>query len=74
MGKGSLVSADGSLFLRSERGTVGLAERRLPATWESRFEQPERSRELARPHPVVGRLAVLRDQDLLCYDKGLIWD
>jgi outer membrane protein assembly factor BamB len=74
VGKGSLVSADGLLFLRGESGAVALAEA-TPSGYveKSRFAQPERSREPAWPHPVVagGRL-YLRDQDLLfCYDvKG----
>ena len=71
VGKGSLVCADGLLYVRSERGSVALVEA-TPAGYveKSRFEQPDRSREPAWAHPVVagGRL-YLRDQDLLlCYD------
>jgi outer membrane protein assembly factor BamB len=71
VGKGSLVCADGHLYVRSERGTVALVEA-TPSGYveKSRFEQPERSREPAWAHPVVtgGRL-YLRDQDFLfCYD------
>jgi outer membrane protein assembly factor BamB len=71
--KGSLVFAEGHLYLRSESesGTVALIEA-TPAGWKenSRFDQPERSTQNSWPHPVVagGRL-YLRDQDwLLCYD------
>jgi outer membrane protein assembly factor BamB len=71
VGKGSLVCADGHLYVRSERGTVALVEATPSAYVEkSRFEQPERSKEPAWAHPVVvgGRLYV-HDQDLLlCYD------
>jgi outer membrane protein assembly factor BamB len=70
VGKGSLVCADGYLYVRSERGAVALVEA-TPAGYveKGRFEQPDRSGEPAWSHPVVagGRL-YLRDQDLLlCY-------
>jgi len=73
LGKGSIVYADGHLYLRSEsgRGTVVLIEATPQGFSEKgRFEQPDRSQENSWPHPVVinGRL-YLRDQDvLLCYD------
>ena len=63
--------ADGRLYYRTERGAVLLIEPSPKEYLErGRFEQPERSRELAWPHPVIanGKL-YLRDQDLLlCYD------
>ena len=71
--KGSLCSADGMLYLRSESGagTVVLAEATPNGFVEKgRFNQPERSAKNSWPHPVVanGKL-YLRDQDLLfCYD------
>ena len=69
--KGSLLLADGRLYLRTEEGTVILIEPNRERYIErGRFEQPNRSREPAWPHPVIanGRL-YLRDQDLLlCYD------
>ncbi len=69
--KGSVVYADGHLILRSEIGAVALIEATPTAYVEKgRFEQPDRSRARAWPHPVVanGRL-YLRDMDsLLCYD------
>jgi len=70
VGKGSLVCADGHLYVRGERGTVALVEA-TPAGYveKSRFEQPDRTSQPAWAHPVVagGRL-YLRDQDLLlCY-------
>jgi outer membrane protein assembly factor BamB len=75
LGKGSLVYADGMLYLRAEakRGTVALIEATPDGYREKgRFDQPDRSEMNSWPHPVViaGRL-YLRDQDLLlCYDVG----
>jgi outer membrane protein assembly factor BamB len=70
-GKGSLVAADGHLYMRGEQGTVVLAEVSPDGYKEKgRFQQPFRSRFHTFPHPVVagGRL-YLRDEDiLLCYD------
>jgi outer membrane protein assembly factor BamB len=69
--KGSLTLADGRLYYRTENGPVILIEPSAKEYLErGRFEQPERSREPAWPHPVIanGKL-YLRDQDLLlCYD------
>jgi len=70
-GKGSVLYADGKLYVRSEKGTVSLVE----ATPEEfrllgSFEQPSRSEQPSWPYPVVadGKL-YLRDQNvLLCYD------
>jgi outer membrane protein assembly factor BamB len=73
LGKGSLVYADGMLYLRAEgdKGTVALIEATADGYREKgRFDQPDRSDKNSWPHPVVidGRL-YLRDQDvLLCYD------
>jgi outer membrane protein assembly factor BamB len=73
VGKGSIVGADGHLYLRSEdgNGTVALVEAAPDGYREKgRFDQPERSNKNSWAHPVVagGRL-YLRDQDvLLCYD------
>ena len=69
-GKGSLLYADGHLYVRSEEGPVSLVE----ATPEGfhlkgRFEQPDRSEKPSWPYPIIadGRL-FLRDQNrLLCY-------
>lgn len=74
VGKGSVVYADGHLYVRSERGPVALVEA-TPSGYveKGRFEPPERSGKNAWPYPVVagGRL-YLRDQDnLFAYDvKG----
>jgi outer membrane protein assembly factor BamB len=73
LGKGSLVYADGRLYLRSEsgHGTVVLIEASAQGYKEhGRFDQPDRSSENSWPHPVVaGGKLYLRDQDvLLCYD------
>lgn len=73
LGKGSLVYADGLLYLRAEsdRGTVAIVEATPEGYRErGRFDPPDRSDKNSWPHPVVvgGRL-YLRDQDvLLCYD------
>jgi outer membrane protein assembly factor BamB len=73
LGKGSLVYADGHLYLRVEegRGTVALLEA-TPQGYrqKGRFDPPNRTDKNSWAHPVVanGRL-YLRDQDtLLCYD------
>lgn len=73
LGKGSIVFADGRLFLRSEggKGTVAMIEASPSGFHElGRFDQPDRSDKNSWPHPVVanGKL-FLRDQDvLLCYE------
>jgi outer membrane protein assembly factor BamB len=73
LGKGSLVYADGRLYLRQEdkAGTVVLIEPSSAGYKEhGRFNPPDRSDKNTWPHPVVanGKL-YLRDQDtLLCYD------
>jgi outer membrane protein assembly factor BamB len=69
--KGSVALADGRLYYRTERGTMLLIEANPKQYVErGRFDQPDRSEQLAWPHPVIanGKL-YLRDQDvLLCYD------
>jgi outer membrane protein assembly factor BamB len=69
--KGSVALADGRLYYRAEDGTMLLIEPSPKGYVErGRFEQPDRSRASAWPHPVIanGKL-YLRDQDvLLCYD------
>ena len=72
--KGSVALADGRLYYRTEAGPVILVEPSPKGYVErGRFNQPDRSRAAAWPHPVIanGKL-YLRDQDvLLCYDvKG----
>ena len=71
VGKGSVLYADGHLYLRSEKGPVALVEVTPEGYREKgRFDQPHRSDKAAWAYPVVagGRL-YLRDQDiLLCYD------
>lgn len=73
LGKGSIVYADGMLYLRGEadKGTVALVEASPEGYRElGRFNQPGRSDKNSWPHPVViGARLYLRDQDvLLCYD------
>jgi outer membrane protein assembly factor BamB len=72
-GKGSVIYADGHLYLRQEGGpgTIALVEATPKGYTEvSRFNPPDRSRNQAWPHPAIanGKLYI-RDQDvLLCYD------
>lgn len=74
VGKGSVAYVDGHLIVRSERGPIALVEATSTGYKEKgRFDQPERSKENAWPHPVIfGGRMYIRDQDvLLCYDvKG----
>jgi outer membrane protein assembly factor BamB len=69
--KGSLAFADGLLYYRMEDGTIVLIEPDPKQyTERSRFQQPDRSKQPAWPHPVIanGRLYI-RDQDaLFCYN------
>jgi outer membrane protein assembly factor BamB len=69
--KGSVALADGRLYYRTEEGAMLLIEPSPKQYIEhGRFDQPERSKQSAWPHPVIanGKL-YLRDQDvLLCYN------
>ena len=69
--KGSLLLADGRLYLRGEEGEILLIEpSREEFIERGRFEQPDRSSAKAWAHPIVanGKLYI-RDQGLLlCYD------
>ncbi len=71
VGKGSVVYADGYLYLRDQDGPVALVKATPDGYIETgRFSQPHRSGEPAWAYPVItgGRL-YLRDQNvLLCYD------
>ncbi len=72
VGKGSVVYADGCLYLRAEdNGVVGLIKA-TPDGYEEtgRFVQPDFGKPKTWPHPVVvDKKLYLRDQDiLLCYD------
>ena len=72
LGKGTLLYADGHLYLRSEQGgTLALIEA-TPTGWQEtgRFDQPDRSGKSTWAHLVIsgGKLFV-RDQDtLFCYN------
>jgi outer membrane protein assembly factor BamB len=70
VGKGSLMAADGHLYVRNANGEIALVEATPVGYHEKgRFQQPERSDFPAFTHPVVanGRL-YLRDADMLfCY-------
>jgi outer membrane protein assembly factor BamB len=73
LGKGSLVCADGRLYLRQEdrKGTVAIIDASPDGYKEhGRFDQPDRSSKNSWPHPIViGGKLYLRDQDvLLCYN------
>ncbi len=69
--KGAVAFADGRLYYRTESGTILLIEANPKEYLErGRFEQPDRTKQPAWPHPVIanGKLYV-RDQDILfCYD------
>jgi outer membrane protein assembly factor BamB len=71
VGSGSLVAADGRLYVRGTDGTVALVEATPDGYHEKgRFRQPQRSQFTTFCHPVIagGRL-YLRDDDLLfCYE------
>ncbi|HEY2783442.1 MAG TPA: PQQ-binding-like beta-propeller repeat protein [Fimbriiglobus sp.] len=70
--KGSTTYADGRLYCRNEGGADVILVEANPKQYveKGRFAQPDRSGEMAWPHPVIanGKL-YFRDQDvLLCYD------
>ncbi len=71
IGQGSLLAAQGRLYLRGTQGQMALVEASPEGYREKgRFSQPRRTRFATFAHPVVanGRL-YLRDDDLLfCYD------
>ena len=65
VGKGSLIFADGRLYLYSENGVVGLAEA-SPAGYREhgRFTLPQQSGLPTWSHPMIaGGLLIIRDQD-----------
>lgn len=70
-GKGSIMYADGQLYVRNEGGALYLAGA-TPKGYEEKgnFKQPDRSKQRAWPHPVIANKKLyIRDQDiLLCYD------
>ena len=73
LGKGSLVFADGRLYLRQQDkpGTVALIEATPEGYKEhGRFNPPAHSEQQSWSHPVIaGGKLYLRDQDMLwCYD------
>ena len=72
LGKGTLLCADGHLYLRGENGGTLVLIEAAPTGWQEtgRFDPPDWSKKSAWAHLVVsnGKLFV-RDQDaLLCYD------
>lgn len=71
VGKGSISAADGRLYVRGEKGTMALVEA-TPSGYRElgKFEQTDRSKWPAWPHPVIanGRLYLRDDDTLLCYD------
>jgi outer membrane protein assembly factor BamB len=70
--KGSVVVADGRIYYRTEEGTMLLIEpNRKEYIERGRFEQPDRTRQLAWTHPVIanGKLYVRDQEALFCYDE-----
>ncbi len=71
VGKGSLVYADGHLYVRSEGGQVALIAASPNGYQEKgRFNQPERSNRNAWAHPVIadGKLFLRDMNNLLCFN------
>ncbi len=71
VGKGSVSSADGMLYVRSERGPVALVSATPDGYQEKgRFDQPDRSRAPSWAYPVVanGKLYLHDQGKLFCYD------
>jgi outer membrane protein assembly factor BamB len=71
VGKGSIAAADGRLYVRGEMGAVALVDASPDGYKErGRFDQPDRSKRPAWPHPVIahGKLYLRDDDVLLCYD------
>ncbi len=71
VGKGSLIFADGRLYLYSEDGVVGLAEASPMGYREhGRFTIPQQSGQPTWSHPMIaGGLMIIRDQDsVYAYD------
>ncbi|MCO6436874.1 MAG: PQQ-binding-like beta-propeller repeat protein [Phycisphaerae bacterium] len=69
--KGSLLLADGRLYLRSEEGEMVLIEPSREGLIErGRFDQPDRSSSPAWAHPIIanGKLYIRDQHLLLCYD------
>ena len=70
VGKGSVVFADGHLYVRGEGGEVALVQAN-PGSYveKGRFSQPDRSGKSAWAHPVVanGRLFLHDEERLLAY-------
>jgi outer membrane protein assembly factor BamB len=69
--KGSLLYADGRLYLRSEEGPIVLIEPSKQGLVErGRFDQPDRTSVPAWAHPVVanGKLYIRDQGQLFCYD------
>lgn len=72
IGKGAVMSADGKLYFREEQSGDMVLVEAVPVGYseKGRFQQPDRSEEMAWSHPVIahGNLYI-RDQDnLFCYD------
>ena len=70
-GKGSIAAADGKLYYRNEGGPVYLVDANPEKYVErGRFNQPERSRHAAWPHPVIanGKLYIRDQEKLFVYD------
>jgi len=68
MGKGSLIVADGLLFILSERGKLVLAEATPEAYRELGSREALTGRCWTQPTLLNGRLYVRNDKEIACYD------
>ncbi len=72
IGKGAVSFADGMLYFREERSGDMVLVEAVPTGYseKGRFEQPDRAKEMAWPHPVIarGKLYIRDQENLFCYD------
>jgi len=72
IGKGAVTFADGMLYFREERSGDMVLVEAVPTGYseKGRFEQPDRAKKMAWPHPVIahGKLYIRDQENLFCYD------
>ena len=72
IGKGAVSFADGMLYFREERSGDMVLVEAVPTGYseKGRFEQPDRAKEMAWPHPVIahGKLYIRDQENLFCYN------